>query len=125
MAYLTQHQQHCFPTMNFTSTTPIQIRLCLHAMQSDGHWGCPERGPYDAIHVGAAAGEVPGALLQQLKPGGRLVLPVRFWHAVSAVFPILCQLLWHLAACHAPYMGMHKIQCPQPLLHQPPRVRDK
>ena len=26
--------------------------------QSDGHWGCPERGPYDAIHVGAAATEV-------------------------------------------------------------------
>ncbi|XP_027049191.1 protein-L-isoaspartate(D-aspartate) O-methyltransferase-like isoform X2 [Pocillopora damicornis] len=32
--------------------------------------------PYDAIHVGAAAHPIPDALLEQLKPGGRLFIPV-------------------------------------------------
>uniref|UniRef100_A0A8C5MQA8 Protein-L-isoaspartate O-methyltransferase n=1 Tax=Leptobrachium leishanense TaxID=445787 RepID=A0A8C5MQA8_9ANUR len=42
----------------------------------DGRLGYPDEGPYDAIHVGAAAATVPQELLKQLKPGGRLVLPV-------------------------------------------------
>ncbi|KAG5857161.1 hypothetical protein ANANG_G00016180 [Anguilla anguilla] len=42
----------------------------------DGRLGFPDGAPYDAIHVGAAAPTLPKALLAQLKPGGRLVLPV-------------------------------------------------
>ncbi|KAG8449653.1 hypothetical protein GDO86_016334 [Hymenochirus boettgeri] len=42
----------------------------------DGRRGYPDEAPYDAIHVGAAAPTVPQELLRQLKPGGRLVLPV-------------------------------------------------
>lgn len=42
----------------------------------DGFLGYPDAGPYDAIHVGAAAPHVPKALISQLKPGGRLVIPV-------------------------------------------------
>lgn len=43
----------------------------------DGWLGWPERGPYDAIVVSAAAERVPDALTEQLRDGGRLVIPVR------------------------------------------------
>ena len=38
--------------------------------------GCPERGRYDAIIVTAAAPNLPQSLLEQLAPGGRMVIPV-------------------------------------------------
>lgn len=43
---------------------------------SDGTWGWPEYGPYDAIIAAAAAGTVPDSLKQQLADGGRLLMPV-------------------------------------------------
>ena len=42
----------------------------------DGHAGWPEHSPYDAIVVTAAASHVPPALVAQLKPGGRMAIPV-------------------------------------------------
>jgi protein-L-isoaspartate(D-aspartate) O-methyltransferase len=42
----------------------------------DGYEGKPQYGPYDGIIITAAAPEVPQALLLQLKPGGRLVVPL-------------------------------------------------
>jgi protein-L-isoaspartate(D-aspartate) O-methyltransferase len=41
----------------------------------DGSLGWPEHAPYDKVIVTAAAELVPPALLQQLRPGGRMVLP--------------------------------------------------
>ena len=43
---------------------------------ADGGCGWEERAPFDGIVVTAAAADVPLALVQQLKPGGRLVVPV-------------------------------------------------
>jgi protein-L-isoaspartate(D-aspartate) O-methyltransferase len=42
----------------------------------DGFFGWPEQAPYDAIIGTAAAGRIPPPLLEQLKPGGRMILPV-------------------------------------------------
>ncbi len=42
----------------------------------DGYAGWPEHAPFDGIIVTAAAPEIPPPLLQQLKPGGKLVIPV-------------------------------------------------
>lgn len=42
----------------------------------DGSLGWPDGAPYDAIAVAASGPEVPGALVAQLRPGGRLVMPV-------------------------------------------------
>jgi protein-L-isoaspartate(D-aspartate) O-methyltransferase len=48
----------------------VSVRL------GDGYAGWPECGPFDAIVVTAALGEVPPPLIEQLKVGGRLVMPV-------------------------------------------------
>lgn len=43
---------------------------------ADGYYGWEQHAPFDAIVVTAAASHVPPPLIQQLKPGGRMVIPV-------------------------------------------------
>ena len=42
----------------------------------DGYYGWPEHGPFDSIMVTAAASHIPPPLIKQLKPGGRIIIPV-------------------------------------------------
>ncbi len=42
----------------------------------DGSLGLPEHAPYDRIMVTAAAARIPAELVTQLKPGGRMIIPV-------------------------------------------------
>lgn len=48
----------------------------VHVGVGDGTQGWPEHAPYNAIAVAAAGPQIPQALLDQLAPGGRLVMPV-------------------------------------------------
>lgn len=48
----------------------------IHTRLGDGHQGWPEAAPFDAIIVTCAPEHVPRALVNQLKEGGRMILPV-------------------------------------------------
>jgi len=48
----------------------------VHVRHGDGYFGWEEAAPFDAVIVTAAAGHIPPPLLKQLKPGGRMCIPV-------------------------------------------------
>lgn len=47
----------------------------IHFKIGNGYYGWPERGPFDKVIVTAAPDLVPPPLIQQLKPGGKMVIP--------------------------------------------------
>ncbi|MDF1852864.1 MAG: protein-L-isoaspartate(D-aspartate) O-methyltransferase [Verrucomicrobiales bacterium] len=48
----------------------------VHTRAGDGYKGWPEKAPFDAIIVTCAPEEIPEALVEQLKEGGRMMIPV-------------------------------------------------
>lgn len=48
----------------------------IHVRTGDGYYGWEEHAPFDAIVVTAAAEYIPPALVEQLKDGGRMIIPV-------------------------------------------------
>jgi protein-L-isoaspartate(D-aspartate) O-methyltransferase len=62
--------EHAVKTLNALGYDTVRVR------QNDGSLGWPEEAPFDAIIVAAGGPDVPDALKQQLKIGGRLVIPV-------------------------------------------------
>ncbi len=67
IAPLSQQAAERFKQLNYTN---IECRV------SDGYDGWPEKSPFDGIIVTAAAPMIPPPLVEQLKPGSRLVIPV-------------------------------------------------
>jgi protein-L-isoaspartate(D-aspartate) O-methyltransferase len=57
-------------TLERLGFTNVQTRI------GDGYRGWPEEAPFDAIIVTAAADQIPPPLLEQLKAGGRMIIPV-------------------------------------------------
>lgn len=64
---LVREARSLFETMNLTN---------IMALTADGSFGLPDQAPFDRILVTAAAEDPPGTLMDQLKPGGIMVVPV-------------------------------------------------
>jgi protein-L-isoaspartate(D-aspartate) O-methyltransferase len=57
----------------------------VHVKRGDGYLGWPEQAPFEGIIVTAGAGQIPPPLVGQLKPGGRMVIPVGEEHAEQSL----------------------------------------
>ena len=60
----------------------IRVRI------GDGYAGWPEHAPFDAIIVTCAPDRIPPKLIEQLKPGGRMCIPVGGAHAVQRLIVV-------------------------------------
>jgi protein-L-isoaspartate(D-aspartate) O-methyltransferase len=61
---------------NVARACPAHVRDSIQFTVGDGRMGAAGHGPFNAIHVGAAAESIPQVLIAQLAPGGRMVVPI-------------------------------------------------
>jgi protein-L-isoaspartate(D-aspartate) O-methyltransferase len=87
-ALLSELTQHVYSVERHSSLARAAQARLIHlgctnvdVLLGDGSHGLPERAPFDAIIVSAAAPQVPPPLLGQLREGGRMVIPVGPSHA--------------------------------------------
>ena len=91
-AVLAELVRHVY-TIEIIEALAIKARTDLHRLGydnvtvriGDGYYGWPEHAPFDAILVTAAVEHIPASLLEQLKPGGKLVIPLGREFATQAL----------------------------------------
>ena len=68
-------------------TTLKELRIKnVHVRWGDGYKGWPDKAPFDRIIVTAAPDEIPSALIDQLRIGGKLVIPVgKYWQELKVI----------------------------------------
>ena len=75
----------------------------VRARVGDGYFGWPDHPPFDGIVVTAAASHIPPPLIEQLKPGARMVIPVGAPFQVQALMLVEKQsdgsvIQWNMGA---------------------------
>ena len=60
----------------------------VRILEGDGTNGCPAEAPFDAIVAAASGSHVPSALTDQLKAGGRIVMPIGDPHSIQSLIKL-------------------------------------